>query len=113
LQQSAVAYARAPAHLVITEEGERVLIGPGVQADVVRMVLILVAGFVLGAVLIALQRALTARQARPWLPDDDRPPAGLGRLIPVGTQIEEECRRGVAALEHWLLSHRQAGRGGA
>jgi len=50
---------------------------------------------------------------RPWLPEDDRPPAGLGRLIPVGAQIEEECRRGVVALEHWLLSHRQAGRGGA
>lgn len=91
----------------------RVLIGSGVQADVVRMVLIAVAGFVLGAALIGLQRVLTARQARPWLPEDDRPPAGLGRLIPVGAQIEEECRRGVAALEHWLLSHRQAGRGGA
>jgi hypothetical protein len=98
---------------VITVEGERVLIGSGVQADVARMVLIMVAGFVLGAVLIALQRALTARQARPWLPHEDRPPAGLGRLVPVGAQVEEECRRGVVALEHWLLSRRQAGREGA
>ena len=38
--------------------------------------------------------------------------AGLGRLVPVGAQVEEECRRGVAALENWLLSHRQAGREG-
>ena len=43
--------------------------------------------------------------ARPALPDDDCAPAGLGRLVPVGGQVEQEVRRGVVALELWLAGH--------
>jgi hypothetical protein len=77
------------------------------------MVGIAVAAIVIGTLLIALRRLLDERQARPLLPLDDRPPAGLGRLVPVGAQVEDECRRGLAALESWLLSRRHAGPGGA
>jgi hypothetical protein len=83
-----------------------------VQTDLLAVVGILVAAIGLAAVLMGLQRGLHLRSPRPLLPEDDRPPAGLGRLVPVGAQVEEEYRRGVVALEHWLLSHRQAGRGG-
>lgn len=83
--------------------------GTSVTADVVLSVTILVAAFVVGVLMIALQRVLAARMARPHLPAADRPPAGLGRLVPVGAQVEEECRRGVAAIEHWLLSTRRTG----
>lgn len=44
---------------------------------------------------------------RPALPDDDRPPAGLGRLVPVGEQVDLESGRGVAALERWLATRRR------
>jgi hypothetical protein len=74
---------------------------------------IVIAAIVLGLLLQLMQHAWVARASRPHLPEADRAPAGLGRLIPVGAQVEEEYRRGVVALEHWLLSHRQAGRGGA
>ncbi|MCU1591601.1 MAG: hypothetical protein JWP11_2857 [Frankiales bacterium] len=86
--------------------------GTSVQGDVITMIGIVVAALVVATLLTALRRLLQARQARPYLPADDRPPAGLGRLVPVGAQVEDEYRRGVVALEHWLLSHRQAGRGG-
>jgi hypothetical protein len=74
---------------------------------------ILVAAIGLTVLLLIVQRIIELRQARPLLPAEDRAPAGLGRLVPVGGQIEDEYRRGVVALEHWLLSHRPAGRGGA
>jgi membrane protein implicated in regulation of membrane protease activity len=80
-----------------------------VQADLTTMLAIVVAALVVATLLIALRRWLDARQARPHLPVDDRPPAGLGRLVPVGAQVEDESRRGMAALENWLLSRRQAG----
>ena len=86
--------------------------GTTVQANVGAMAAIMLAAIVLATLLITVRRALDARQARPHLPAADRPPAGLGRLVPVGAQVEDECRRGMAALEHWLLSHRQAGREG-
>jgi heme A synthase len=86
--------------------------GTSVQANVEAMAVIVVAAIVVATLLITLRRGLDARLARPHLPADDRPPAGLGRLVPVGAQVEDECRRGMAALEHWLLSHRQAGREG-
>lgn len=50
-------------------------------------------------------RALTP--VRPALPDEDRAPAGLGRLVPVGSQVEREYRRGVVALELWLVAGRR------
>jgi hypothetical protein len=83
--------------------------GTSVQANVAAMVGIIVAAVVIATLLLALRRLLDERQARPWLPVEDRPPAGLGRLIPVGAQVEDECRRGLAALESWLLSRRHGG----
>ena len=85
--------------------------GTGVQANVLAMVGILVAAVVIATLLIALRRLLDERQARPLLPVEDRPPAGLGRLVPVDAQVEDECRRGMAALESWLLSRRYTGPG--
>ncbi len=89
------------------------LTGTSVQADGVTAAAIVAAAVVLAVVLATLQRALELRWARPQLPVEDRPPAGLGRLVPVGAQIDQEYRRGVGALEHWLLSTaRHTGRGG-
>lgn len=49
-----------------------------------------------------------ARPPRPSLPDDDAPPAGLGRLVPEGAAVLHEARRGAVALELWLTaSHRR------
>jgi hypothetical protein len=93
-------------------EENRVLGGTSVQANVAAVVGIVLAAFVMAALLIALRRLLDERQARPLLPVEDRPPAGLGRLIPVGAQVEDECRRGMAALESWLLSRRSGGHEG-
>jgi len=86
--------------------------GDSVQANVVAMAGIMVAAIVIATLLIALRRLLEERSARPLLPVEDRPPAGLGRLIPVGAQVEDECRRGMAALESWLLSRRHGGHEG-
>ena len=58
-------------------------------------------------VLAALVRRVTVLAARPVLPEADRPPAGLGRLVPVGRQLDEECARGVQALERWLAAQRR------
>lgn len=85
----------------------------GVQTDLLAAAGIMVTAFVLATVLITLRRTFEARLARPHLPPEDRPPAGLSRLVPIGAQVEVECRRGVVAIEHWLLSRRQAGPGGA
>ena len=87
--------------------------GTSVQANVTAMLAIIAVAVVIATLLIALRRLLDERAARPLLPVEDRPPAGLGRLIPVGAQVEDECRRGLAALETWLLSRRHAGPGGA
>ena len=83
--------------------------GASVQANVAAMFGILVAAVVIATLLIALRRLLDERSARPLLPVEDRPPAGLGRLVPVGAQVEDECRRGMAALESWLLARRHGG----
>ena len=83
-----------------------------VQANLLAMAGIIVAAVVIATLLIALRRLLEERSARPLLPVDDRPPAGLGRLVPVGAQVEDECRRGMAALESWLLSRRHGGHEG-
>ena len=83
--------------------------GSSVQANIAAMVGIVIAAVVIATLLIALRRLIEERQARPLLPVDDRPPAGLGRLVPVGAQVEDECRRGLAAMESWLLSRRHGG----
>lgn len=69
------------------------------QMDVVLMLVVLgLVGLVALSVHVARQLAPT----RPALPQEDCPPPGLGRLVPVGWQVDRECRRGLAALEMWL-----------
>lgn len=51
---------------------------------------------------LAVSLARDLRPRRPLLPQDDCPPAGLGRLVPVGRQVESEARRGLYALDLWL-----------
>jgi hypothetical protein len=71
--------------------------------DVVLMLLVLgVAALV--ALSVHVARALTPR--RPMLPADDCPPPGLSRLVPVGRQVDRECRTGLDALELWLVTRR-------
>lgn len=73
------------------------------QTDLVLMLV------VLGLAAVAALSAHVARQlapVRPVLPEADRPPAGLGRLVPVGRQVEQECRTGLMALELWLRTSR-------
>jgi hypothetical protein len=74
------------------------------------MVLAVAVGLVgLAALSAHVSAALSALllAPRPALPDADRPPAGLGRLIPVGPQVDQEFRRGVVALELWLAARRR------
>lgn len=69
--------------------------------------LLLVLGMGLAALLVL--SACLARElqpARPRLPDADQPPAGLGRLVPVGRQVDTEARRGTYALDLWLRARR-------
>jgi hypothetical protein len=79
-----------------------------VTADVV--VLAVVLGL-LGLVALAAHVSASARtlllSPRPELPDEDRPPVGLGRLVPVGAQVAQESSRGVVALELWLVARRR------
>jgi len=46
------------------------------------------------------------RPHRPSLPAADLPPAGLGRLVPTGGQVDVEARRGLSALDLWLRAPR-------
>jgi len=59
------------------------------------------------ALVVLLLRRVAVLAARPRLPEADRPPAGLGRLVPVGPQLDEECRAGLRALESWLAAQRR------
>lgn len=43
---------------------------------------------------------------RPSLPQEDRPPVGASRLVPVGRQVDHEVRSGLQALEAWLAARR-------
>lgn len=76
--------------------------GRTAAADVV----LLVALVALAAVLVAASR-FRALRSRPELPVEDRAPAGLGRLVPVGPQLEQDCRRGLVTLELWLVQRRR------
>ncbi len=51
---------------------------------------------------LAVSLARDLRPRRPSLPDDDCPPAGLGRLVPIGGQVDAEALRGLYALDLWL-----------
>ena len=83
-------------------------VGTTVTADVAVLVVVvgLLALITLAAHLGAQARVLLERH-RPELPLDDRPPAGLSRLVPVGAQVAQESHRGVVALELWLAARRR------
>ena len=73
------------------------------QMDVALMLVV----FGLAAlVALAVHVGRELQPARPSLPDDDCPPPGLSRLIPVGRQVDQECRSGLLALEMWLRTLR-------
>ena len=57
---------------------------------------------------LGTQARLLLERHRPELPLDDRPPAGLSRLVPVGAQVDQESHRGVVALELWLVARRRS-----
>ena len=78
--------------------------GTTAQVDVALMLVVL---GMFALVVLSVQLARAAQPARPSLPEDDCPPPGLSRLVPVGRQVDSECRRGLAALELWLASHRR------
>lgn len=68
------------------------------------MMLVLLGIAALAALAVHVARIL--QPSRPWLPDEDRPPPGLSRLVPVGRQVDQECRTGLDALELWLATRR-------
>lgn len=76
------------------------------------VLLAVVAAVAVLALLVVRVSAQTLRALAPSLPplpDEDCAPAGLGRLVPVGAQVDLEFRRGVRTLELWLAtSHRRA-----
>lgn len=79
------------------------------HGDAVLLATAVLLGLVVLAVAVAasaVRRVVLSR--RPVLPAEDRPPAGLGRLVPVGEQVDAEVRRGLRALEVWLLDARRA-----
>ena len=75
------------------------------QADSLALAVLVVGVLVALAVAVAVERL---RPGRPPLPEADRAPSGLGRLVPVGSQVDQEVRRGLVALESWLAAQRRA-----
>jgi hypothetical protein len=61
----------------------------------------------LAVVWLAVHLGRALLPALPELPEPDQPPAGLGRLVPVGAQVDREARRGLVALELWLSASRR------
>ena len=78
--------------------------GTSVHRDALLLAVVVLLAIGLAGATAAVRALLPVR---PQLPQDDRPPAGLGRLVPVGSQVDAECRRGVLALEAWLASRRR------
>ena len=71
--------------------------------DVALMLVVLGVAALVG---LAVHVARELQPPRPQLPDDDCPPPGLSRLVPVGRQVDLECRTGLDALEMWLATRR-------
>lgn len=74
-----------------------------VMTDVVMLLVVLGLAALVGLA-VHVSRLLAPR--RPSLPADDCPPPGLSRLVPVGRQVDQECRSGLDALELWLATRR-------
>lgn len=75
------------------------------EIDVVLMLVVL---GLAALVALAVSVARAVQPVRPTLPEEDCPPPGLGRLVPVGRQVDQECRAGLAQLELWLATSRRA-----
>ena len=69
------------------------------------LLVVLIAVVLTGCLASWLARELAP--VRPRLPAADCPPASASRLVPVGPQLERDVRRGLHALELWLLDHRR------
>lgn len=80
--------------------------GTTAQTDAV-LLLVVLGLAALVALAFHLGRTFQPRTARPALPDEDCPPPGLSRLLPVGRQVDVECRSGLDALEGWLRAARR------
>lgn len=80
------------------------MLGTTAQVDGALLLVVLGVAALLG---LSAHVARELRPARPALPDEDCPPPGLGRLVPVGGQLDQECRAGLAALELWLATCRR------
>ena len=74
------------------------------EMDVVLMLVVL---GLCALVALAANLARALQPVRPSLPAEDCPPPGLGRLVPVGRQVDQECRHGLAQLELWLATSRR------
>ncbi len=74
------------------------------ETDVVLMLVVL---GLCALVALAADLARAVTPVLPSLPDDDCPPPGLGRLVPVGRQVDQECRTGQVQLEQWLATSRR------
>lgn len=79
--------------------------GTTAQTDVA-LLLVVLGLAALVALAVHLGRVLQPASSRPVLPDEDCPPPGLSRLLPVGHHVDRECRRGVHALDLWLRDRR-------
>lgn len=75
-------------------------------STVVDAVLLVLALGVAALVVLALSLSRELLPGRPSLPLEDRPPAGLSRLVPVGRQVDAEVRAGLHALDLWLRASR-------
>ena len=75
---------------------------PTPQADLVLLLLLMGLAALVG---LSAYVGSALRPLRPPLPDEDCPPPGLSRLLPVGRQVDSECRRGLDSLERWLRAH--------
>lgn len=80
------------------------MIGTSTALDALLLV-VLLAVITVGALATWLARELSP--VRPPLPAEDCPPPSASRLVPAGRQLELEARRGVQALEMWLVAHRR------
>lgn len=77
--------------------------GSTAQMDVALM---LVALGLAALVALSVHVGRCLQPVRPLLPQDDCPPPGLSRLVPVGRQVDQECRSGLMAVELWLATRR-------
>ena len=85
-----------------TQDGRGDDVAPTPQADLALLLLMLGLAALVG---LSAYVGSALRPVRPCLPDEDCPPPGLSRLLPVGRQVDFECRRGIDALERWMRTH--------